>query len=84
MHLNMALKMMKESTHKTKFKQKCEFSSKNETFQFLECEFEDPWKLMGNKSKGIQMLKLEFNKFEFPKFSTYDSLHSHWCNPPCL
>ncbi len=83
MHLNMAFKMTKESTHKTKFKQKCEFSSTNETFQFLECEFEDPWKLMGNKFKGIQMLKLECNKFEFPKFSTYDSLHSHWCNPTC-
>jgi hypothetical protein len=54
----MALKMTKESTRKTKFEQNCGFSSKNETFQFLECEFEDPWKLMGNKFKGIQMLKL--------------------------
>jgi hypothetical protein len=31
----MALKTTKKSTHKTKFKQKCGFSSKNQTFQFL-------------------------------------------------
>jgi hypothetical protein len=31
----MTLKTTKESTHNTKFKQKCGFSSKNQTFQFL-------------------------------------------------
>jgi len=68
MRLNMALKITKESTHKTKFKQKCEFSSTNETLQFLECEFEDPWKLMGNKFKGIQILKLELINLSFQSF----------------
>jgi hypothetical protein len=34
---------MTNNTHKAKFTPKCDFSNMNETFQFLECECEDPW-----------------------------------------
>ncbi len=60
----MACITTKYSTHKTKFKSKCVFSSNNETFQFLKCQL---WRSLeiGDNFKGIPMPKLELLINEF-------------------